>query len=170
MADLLLRVAGDNFVTESSSKSETLRRADRDRCRTCPHHNRTFASAGRNRSMVLAIEVDLRLIGLRQQWQDLVVLELDVGEIRSWPPRISSGRVRRSIIVIAITLEPATMPLCAIGRRHRDGVGPIVAGQIRNIGRIAQRHGRHRPGHVADVVRGAAFRSRRRRLELFRVS
>src|SRR5207244_4535764 len=29
----------------------------------------------------LAIEVDLRLVGLRQQRQDLVVLELDVGKI-----------------------------------------------------------------------------------------
>ena len=29
----------------------------------------------------LAIEVDLRLIGVRQQRQDLVVLELNVGEI-----------------------------------------------------------------------------------------
>ena len=54
-------------------------------------------------------------------------------------------------------------------RGHGDGVGPIVAGQVRNIGRIAERHGRHGPRYVADVVRGAAFRSRGRRLELSRL-
>ena len=42
------------------------------------------------------------------------------------------------------------------GRGHRDAVRPIVARQSRHIGWIHQRHRRHVPRNVADVIRSPA--------------
>ena len=41
-------------------------------------------------------------------------------------------------------------------RRHRNRVRPVVPGQPGNVRRKAQRHRRHVPRDVADVVRAAA--------------
>ena len=51
--------------------------------------------------------------------------------------------------------------------RHSDGISPIVPRQIRNVGRIADGNCRHRPRHIADVVRPATLGFLHRRLQLF---
>ena len=70
---------------------------------------------------------------------------------------------------MAITFDPATMPLCAIGVAIDDGVRPMVARQVRDVGRVAQRDRRDRPGDVADVVGAAALGLLQRRFELLQL-
>ena len=57
---------------------------------------------------------------------------------------------------MACTLAPAITPLCAIGVAIAIALAQLWPGPAWIVRREAQRHGRHVPGDVADVVRPAA--------------